>query len=470
MEATTTDTQPASPEPAGAAAAYRDRCKRLRDQYAALPAGEPVRLAKRTSNLFRPRARASGPGLDVSAFAGVLSIDPAARTADVQGMTTYEDLVDATLGHGLMPLVVPELRTITLGGAVTGLGIEASSFRNGLPHESVLELDVMTGDGRIVLARPRAEHGDLFDGFPNSYGTLGYALRLKIELEPVRPFVYLRHLRFDDAGTYFAAVAQIAETRRWNGSSVDFLDGTVFGPDAHFLSIGTMVDTAPYTSDYTGQQIYYRSIPRRHEDYLTIHDYLWRWDTDWFWCSRALGVQRPWLRRVVPRRWLRSSVYWKVVGLERRHRLLERLDRLRGRPGREAVVQDIEVPIERAAEFLAVFHREIGMTPVWMCPLRLREQQREWTLYPLDPDATYVNFGFWGAVERRPGEREGDRNRLVERLVAELGGRKSLYSTSFYDERDFRASYGGEAYVALKATYDPGGRLLDLYEKCVRGG
>ena len=38
-------------------------------------------------------------------------------------MTTYEDLADATLGHGLMPKVVPQLKTITLGGAVTGLGI-----------------------------------------------------------------------------------------------------------------------------------------------------------------------------------------------------------------------------------------------------------------------------------------------------------------------------------------------------------
>ena len=39
-------------------------------------------------------------------------------------MTTYEDLVDALLPHGVMPLVVPQLKTITIGGAVTGLGIE----------------------------------------------------------------------------------------------------------------------------------------------------------------------------------------------------------------------------------------------------------------------------------------------------------------------------------------------------------
>ena len=111
-------------------------------------------------------------------------------------MCTYEHLVEVTLAHGRIPLVVPQLRTITLGGAVTGLGIESTSFRSGLPHESVLEMDVMTGSGEIVTTKPGDE---LFDAFPNSYGSLGYATRLRIELEPVPPYVALRHVRFDDA-------------------------------------------------------------------------------------------------------------------------------------------------------------------------------------------------------------------------------------------------------------------------------
>src|SRR5207248_10220083 len=95
-----------------------------------------------------------------------------------------------------MPLVVPQLKTITLGGAVTGLGIESTSLRNGLPHESVTALEILTGDGRVIIATEANEHGALFRGFPNSYGTLGYALSLTIELEPVKPFVPLRPFRF----------------------------------------------------------------------------------------------------------------------------------------------------------------------------------------------------------------------------------------------------------------------------------
>ena len=140
-------TTPAAP---AARAAHDARVEALAAAVRDAPAGQRVRLRKRTSNLFRARARGTPPRLDVSGFDGVLSVDPEARTADVQGMATYEQLVDATLPYGLMPLVVPQLKTITLGGAVTGLGIESSSFRNGLPHESVLEMEILTGDGRVV--------------------------------------------------------------------------------------------------------------------------------------------------------------------------------------------------------------------------------------------------------------------------------------------------------------------------------
>src|SRR3954452_24417043 len=206
---------------------YEARVDALRRALLAAPKDAPVRLHKRTSNLFRPRDRVASP-LDADGFDGVLSIDADARTADVLGMTTYEHLVDATLEHGLMPLVVPQLMTITIGGAVTGLGIESSSFRNGMPHESVIEMEILTGDGRVVVARRDNEHRDLFTGFPNSYGTLGYALRLKIELEAVKPYVEVRHLPFSDRASCFAAMEQIAAPREHDGRRVDFLDGTVF--------------------------------------------------------------------------------------------------------------------------------------------------------------------------------------------------------------------------------------------------
>src|SRR3954453_21696611 len=219
--------------------AHEEAVARLRASYDAIPTGQTVRLAKKTSNLFRPRTASTAPGLDVSGLGGVISIDVEGRTADVQGMCTYEHLVDETLPHGLIPYVVPQLRTITLGGAVSGLGIESTSFRNGLPRESVVEMDIFTGAGEVVTTRPG---DDLFDTFPNSYGSLGYATRLRIELEPVRSHVSLRHVRFDDAGLLAKTVAMITESRDYAGERVDGIDGVAFEPGEYYLTLARWSD------------------------------------------------------------------------------------------------------------------------------------------------------------------------------------------------------------------------------------
>ena len=455
--------------PAAVRASYDAKVAALRAQLRALPPGAPVRLGKATSNLFRVREPVTSPRLEVSGFDGVLHVDVAAQTADVLGMTTYEHLVDATLAHGLMPLVVPQLKTITLGGAVTGLGIESTSFRAGLPHESVLEMDILTGAGDIVTATPDNEHSQLFFGFPNSYGTLGYALRLRIQLAPVHRYVELDHVRCHSADEAAAAISEITRSGGHHGRSVDFLDGTVFGPNELYLTLGRWTDHAPYVSDYTGKHIYYRSIATRHRDFLTVRDYLWRWDTDWFWCSGGLGVQKPWVRPFIPRRYLRSDTYFRAVAFGRRHAIVDRLAVLRGQPKREYVIQDVEVPVGRLAEFLEFFHREVGIRPVWLCPLQQRDLTQRWDLYVMAADEVYVNVGFWSSVPIAPGAHDGTVNRAIEVEVARLDGRKSLYSSSSYPEAEFWSIYNGAAYDVLKAKYDPEARFLDLYAKCVVG-
>ncbi len=440
---------------------------------ASISPGHPVRLAKRTSNLFRPRDPVRG-ALDVRGLDGVIAIDPVARTADVQGMCTYEDLVDATLPHGLMPFVVPQLRTITLGGAVTGLGIESTSFRNGLPHESVLELDLLTGAGEIVTATPDNEHADLFRSFPNSYGSLGYATRLRIALEPVPGEVWLRHLAFHDSTELAAVVEEVVATGTWAGQRVDAMDGVAFAPDDLRLTLAHW-GRGPYAgapSSYTGQQIYYRSLQERSEDLLTTYDYLWRWDTDWFWCSGAFGLHDPRVRRLWPRRWRRSDVYHKLVGLDRRYGIVDRIDRWKGRPQRERVIQDVEVPLERLGEFLTWFDGEVGMRPVWLCPLRLRSGAgggaRPWPTYPLEPGRTYVNAGFWGTVPVGPDAPSGPLNRAIEERVEALDGHKSLYSEAFYDPETFDRLYDTDNLTRLRERYDPDSRLTTLHDKAVR--
>src|SRR3546814_7918417 len=105
-------------------------------------------------------------------------------------------------------------------------------------------------------------------------------------------------------------------------------------------------------------------------------------------------------------------------------RSMAAIDSRRGRLPRERVIQDVEIPLDRTAEFLAWFLDTIPIDPVWVCPIQLRrqpasgsepsgirptdeepaDQQRPpWPLYPLRPDVPYVNVGFWSSVEIEPG-------------------------------------------------------------------
>jgi len=429
-------------------------------QAARAARGAPLALSKDTSNLFRDPARTSRRRLDLRAFNHVLAVDPAGGWIEAEGMTTYDTLVAATLAHAVLPPVVPELKTITLGGAASGVGIEASSFRHGLVHESLLEFDVLTGGGRVLTCRPDNEHRDLFFGFANSYGTLGYALKLKLRAIPARPFVRLEHRRYANADACFAALA--AECR----GDADYIDGVAFTEGDLYLNVCRFVASAPYVSDYTYERIYYRSIAERDTDYLTARDFIWRWDTDWFWCSKNMGAQVPWIRRLYGRKRLGSRTYQRIMRWNSRLRVTAALDRLRG-GHTESVIQDVDIPIGNAAAFLAFFQREIGITPVWICPLIGTASADRFPLYPMRPDQLYVNFGFWDVVRRPHRFPPHHFNRMLEKKVEALDGIKSLYSESYFERDEFDRIYGGDAYRTLKAKYDPDGEFPELYDKCV---
>ena len=294
-------------------------------------------------------------------------------------MCTYEDLVAATLPYGLSPLVVPQLKTITLGGAVTGLGIESASFRNGLPHESVLEMDILTGTGEVVTAS-RDAAPDLFSRLPQFLwhaGLFGAAEDRAGARQAVRraaaPAVSL-------AGRdLVAAMDRIIETGGLDGDP-GRLSRRRGVQRRRELPVRRHADRARRARSATtpDSDIYYRSIQHAQatvekHDRLTIHDYLWRWDTDWFWCSRAFGAQNPSIRRWWPRRYRRSSFYWKLIGYDQRFDIADRIEKRNGRPPRNGWCRTSRCRSSGTAEFLHWFLDNVPIEPIWLCPLRLRD-------------------------------------------------------------------------------------------------
>ena len=169
--------------------------------------------------------------------------------------------------------------------------------------------------------------------------------------------------------------------------------------------------------------------------------------------------------------WRRSDVYHRLIGLNHRTGFMDCIDRRKGRPQREQVVQDVEVPVERLEEFLAWFDAEVGMRPVWLCPLVSpgTSTGAQWPTYPLHPGHDVRQRRLLGHRARRartpPTPRSTARSRPRSH---ELGGHKSLYSEAFYDRETFDRLYDGPHLAAVKKRYDPDDRLLSLYDKAVR--
>lgn len=413
---------------------------------------------KKTTNLFRvvsPNQKRFR--LNVRDFNEVIRVDAKNRFCEVEGMTTYEDLVAATLAHGLMPTVVPELKSITIGGAVVGVGVESSSFRYGFVHETILEMEVLLANGEVLTCTPDNEHSDLFFAIPNSYGTFGYILRLKVKLIPVKKYVQVRHLRYNSMEHLFRDFQTFCDPE---DNEIDFVDGVAFTEDEMYITLGKFVDRIPNNgspSSYRYMNIYYKSLQEKNTDYLTVLDYIWRWDTDWFWCSRYFYMQHWFLRWLLGLWCLKSTIYMSVwrwylnAGLYKQPR--------------EFVIQDVEIPLDNCENWLRFFHREIGIKPVWMCPVRSYDRnQSKFPLYKVIPGQLMINFGFWDSVDSN-GNWKGYFNRKIEKKVAELHGRKSLYSSSYYPEDEFWQEYNKEHYDLIKAKYDPGKAFPNLYEK-----
>jgi len=246
---------------------YNEKTARLRSNWQS-GAGH-VQLAKSTiSNLFRyePRGTAARR-ISLRDFNNVLEIDAKAQTAEVEGLTTYETVLRACLAKGFLPLVAPELKHITVGGATVGIGIESTCFRYGFVHDGLIEADVLLPSGEIVTARADNAYSDLFNALPNSYGTLGYILRAKIKLHRASPYVHLHMEKFHDAAAYLEAMRVATQSK-----DLAFVEGLYFENKRFFLMTGRFTDKPGVVDDIVRKNVFYRLVEKRRDIYLDTFD------------------------------------------------------------------------------------------------------------------------------------------------------------------------------------------------------
>jgi hypothetical protein len=198
-------------------------------------------------------------------------------------------------------------------------------------------------------------------------------------------------------------------------------------------------------------------LEARENLYLATKDYLFRYDPDWFWNLPETGPYRL-FRRLAPAAMRNSGFYKRYVDTKNRFFKKQNHEL-------EPLIQDWEVPWEKAAELTRFALREVDLDgkPWIVTPIRTGESP---TLYPVRPGVLYYNFGCYTHVRKRAGGGDYYATRVIDDKCFSLGGIKMLYSSTFLPRAEFDRVYNGAGYARVKAKYDPQDRRLTLFEKC----
>ncbi|MBC8076966.1 MAG: FAD-binding oxidoreductase, partial [Chloroflexales bacterium] len=120
--------------------------------------------------------------VDLSRMKGI-RVDPAARTARVEGGCTWADVDHATHPFGL---ATPSgfISTTGVGGLTLGGGIGYLSRTLGLTVDNLLSVDVVLADGSFVTANAE-QHADLFWAVRGGGGNFGVVTSFEFQLHPI---------------------------------------------------------------------------------------------------------------------------------------------------------------------------------------------------------------------------------------------------------------------------------------------
>jgi delta24-sterol reductase len=132
--------------------------------------------------------------VDISALSNVIRIDQASKTATVEPNVPMDKLVEATLKHGLIPLVVMEFPGITVGGGYAGSAGESSSFMYGYFGQTINSVEMVLANGEVITA-PKTTHPDLFRGARGALGTLEITTLIELQLVRAKRFVKVTYHR-----------------------------------------------------------------------------------------------------------------------------------------------------------------------------------------------------------------------------------------------------------------------------------
>ena len=211
-----------------------------------------------------------------------------ATSIDAQPGAFWSGVTLVALAKSRTPRVVPATcMALTIGGTLSAGGIGRTSHLFGALVDNVLELDVVTGDGRLITCSPQRE-SELFNMVLGGMGQCGVIVRARLPLVRAHTHVMMQKLTYSDLGVYLEDQRRIASASRFDGQ-YGLATRAAGGQWRYAIEVArffTPPDTPVMTPLATGLHFEHSTATR-----LTYQDYLYRFEAEN--AARLAGSTRP---------------------------------------------------------------------------------------------------------------------------------------------------------------------------------
>lgn len=258
---------------------------------------------------------ANGIVIDMAGFDRVHRVDT--TEVEVDGGARWSDVLDATLPHGLMPPVLTNYVDVSVGGTLSAGGVSGASHHHGTQTDSVLALEVVTPDGRIVNCS-ETENRELFDAVRAGYGRHGVITRATLSLVPAPARVRRHFLGYRELDVFLGDQVRLAREGRFS-----YLEGQA------------QYDPARRCWNFLLEAAVYHSSQEEPEDAALLDDLHWAPGTEEHTSStfvefahrlapseallRSLGTWQhhahPWINVMLPRERAAEVIAETLAGL-----------------------------------------------------------------------------------------------------------------------------------------------------------
>nr|AXG64151.1 sterol side chain reductase 2 [Alkekengi officinarum] len=432
--------------------------------------------------------------VDLSRFRNILEIDRERMIAKVEPLVNMAQISRVTVPMNLSLAVLPEFDDLTVGGLINGFGVEGSSHIFGLFSDTVVSLEVVLADGRVVRATKDNEYSDLFYAIPWSQGTLGLLLSAEIKLIPVKEYVKL---------TYKPVTGSLKELAQAYADSFAPKDGDQDNPSKVPEMVEGMIYSPTEGVMMTGT---YASKKEAKQRGNVINTYGW-WFKPWFYQHAQTALKRGEFVEYIPTRdyyhrhtrslywegklilpfgdqfWFRFLLGWlmppKIALLK-----ATQSDSIRNYYHDHHVIQDLLVPLYKVGDTLEWVHREMEVYPIWLCPHRIYKLPVKPMIYP-EPGfeahnrqgdtkyaQMYTDVGVYyvpGAVLRGEPFDGAEKCRQLELWLIENHGFQAQYAVTELSEKNFWRMFDNTLYEKCRRKYKAIGTFMNVYYKSKKG-